>query len=457
MKWWLIPVLGLVCGLHIYFAAITIQRSNQDPAASDQGAEMWLAAQSKKDPFPQRTDGVRHPLFSWLIRGAHTEDQMQFFQRGKWINTAFVVLFLCVAGVVISRQVDPIATTNLLLLWSLGILLVRGTYFQPEPLYYVLFFGCAVLAWEILRGATAKIYPIFGFLCGLAFLAKPSLLPFLAAFAGGVLLRMLATPILTKSLPLPSRSQILGAVIGVGIFIAMILPLGFFSQTHFGKPFFNYPKHWMWMDDFMTEAWPWQDKHPGRAQLEKIPPDDLPSMGWYFKRHSASDAFARLSQGSADVAWRFLFPEPKRSANAIFWRKASSSKKWEQPLIHRGIYLLALVGLCGVLLILSKREFSPWDPGTLAVAGFFLACLLGYILLYGWYVPIGKGDRFMGSLWMPVVYLVTIMAFRLQRCTGTPGKIIYHSTHGLILLSLLLQAASLTAFFLEGAHLTTRN
>jgi hypothetical protein len=453
---WLIPVLLFVCGLHAYFAAITIDRSNQDPAASDQGAEMWLAAMSKQDPFPQRTDGVRHPLFSWLVKGAHTEDQAAFFRQGKWINTGLAIGFLCVLGLAVSRWLDPLATLNLLLLCSLGILLVRGTYFQPEPLYYVLFFACAVLAWNILRGAPPALYPLFGVGCGLAFLAKPSLLPFLAAFVGALFLRGLLTLLLERTLPRPHRAHWLGFLLGLVAFAGIIAPLGVFSTTHFGKPFFNYPQYWMWMDDFVTEAWPWQDAHPGRQQLQAIPKDELPSASWYFKRHSATDAFQRLTSGTAEVARKFFFPEPKKSTISFFWRK-SDNKKWEQPLVHRGIYLLALLGLTLVLAVLARKSLNRPDAGLLSAMAFVAACVVGYLLLYGWYHPIGRGDRFMGSLWIPLVFLLTFCACKLRPLSGRPGAWLYTGLHLLILLSLLLQIASLGNFFLQGGALTTRN
>ena len=61
------------------------------------------------------------------------------------------IVFLCALGISVARWLDPLAIANLLLLISLGILLVRAAYFQPEPLYYILFFLAGLLAWKILR------------------------------------------------------------------------------------------------------------------------------------------------------------------------------------------------------------------------------------------------------------------------------------------------------------------
>ena len=268
--------LPIVLAVHLISAAVTIRHSNQDPVASDQGAEMWLAATSRDDLFPQRTDGVRHPLWSWIARSVYTEDKTAFFGRGKWLNTFLCVIFLSGLGLVVARWLDPLATANLLLLSSLGVLLVRGTYFQPEPLYYILFFLATVVAWRILQGGPLWLYAVFGVLCGLAFLAKPSLLPFLIVFALAFCLRALLA-LNSGDTEWRAARNLAGMVLVAAILAVMLLPLALFSEKYFGSPLFNYTKYWMWMDDFMTEAWPFQDKYPGRVQLEQLPEEEKPS------------------------------------------------------------------------------------------------------------------------------------------------------------------------------------
>lgn len=457
-RWWTLGIiLPAVLVIHLVAAAFTIRHSNQDMTASDQGAEMWLAATSRPDAFPQRTDGVRHPLWSWLARHVFVEDQGQFFERGKWLNTAIVIAFLCAMGAAASRWLDPLATANLLLLCSLGILLVRGTYFQPEPIYYLSFFLVLICAWKILRGAPWGIYPILGFLCGVAFLAKPSLMPFLLVFFAALALRILLTRIAGDREWKISRA-VSGAAVACLMLAALAAPLGFFSQKHFGRPFFNYPKYWMWMDDFQTEAWPWQKKYPGRIQLETLSREEFPSVRWYFQRHDFGDAARRLWDGGRQVKTRFFFPESKRSSRAFFWKPGA--KKWEQPLAHRGIYLITLAALCVGLSVLCGMSVLRYlrRPGNLACVFLAAGTAAAYVLLYGWYWPIGRGDRFMGSLWMPAVFLLVWLAFILRETAATrAGKGIYLGVHAAILASILLQTASLFWLFHQGIFLTTRN
>lgn len=458
-RWRILTVtLPLILGLHLVFASVTIRHSNLDWRPSDQMAENYLAAAARYDPLPARTDGVRNPLWSWTMGHFHHEDhEVTFFTRGKWLNTALCLLFLTALGLGVARWLDPLATVNLLILASLGIFLVRGIYFQPEPLFYIFFFVSGLLAFRILRGGRWWHFPVFGVTCGLAYLAKASELPFLLAFGAAFGLRAVLAIRQRDRSWIPWKNLLLAAVAGA-IFATMLVPLALYTAEHFGKPLFNYPKHWMWMDDFETEAFPFQVAHPGKWELEKIPADELPGPAWYFRRHSIADAFQRAKNGAGEVVVRFFLPEAKLRASAFFWRW--SPRHWRQPLAHRGVYLVLLGGLCLALAWPVRKEV--WrklkEPGPLSCGFLALLATALYVGLYGWYYPVGKGDRFMGSLWVPATYLLCWAAFVLRQVAGPRWRdAAYLGMHALVLLSLLLQAICIAWHFSHGAFLVPRN
>ena len=146
-----------------------------------------------------------------------------------------------------------------------------------------------------------------------------------------------------------------------------------------------------------TEAWPWQDRYPGRVQLEMLPAAETPSARWYFQRHTTRDAMARLATGSKEVFWRFFFPERKRPG-AFVW-KTQEIKKWGYPLSHRGVYLLTILALAAMLAAQSWKVVSSEliRPVNVACLAMVVGTAAFYLLLYGWYYPIGRGDRFHGK------------------------------------------------------------
>jgi hypothetical protein len=443
--------------VHLLMAAVTINRSNLDWHPSDQMAEVWLSRAARKDPVPLRTDGIRHPLWSWTVSKLHADDELVFFQRGKWLNTTFCMVFLAVLGVGVARWLDPLATANLLLLTSLGVLLVRGVYFQPEPLYYVFFLLASLLAVCVLRKAKAWHFAALGVACGLAFLAKPSFEPFLLAFGATFAFRAGLSLFCDRKNWPPLKNSLLLAT-GLVLMALIVLPLGRYSKEAYGKVFFGYPKFWMWMDDFRTEAYPFAATNWSRAHLEKLGPGDLPSAAWYFRRHTVRDAATRLWNGTREVVARFFYPEQKLVWHAFFWRPDKA--RWRQPLAHRGVYLLALAALCVVLLWPVRQTVLRrlLEPGNLAAATFVLMVAMLYTLLYGWYLPIGKGDRFMGGLWIPAVFLLCWLASLLRATAGAKGTdSLYLGVHCAILLSLLLQSACILWRFHQGGFLKTQN
>jgi len=100
-----------------------------------------------------------------------------------------------------------------------------------------------------------------------------------------------------------------------------------------------------------------------------------------------------------------LAPKPVKA------KKDGTFGGWRVLLEQRGIYLAVLgsVTLAAGALVWSRRKAVD-RTGLAATSGAWAAVLfvvgsaVGYTLLYGWYDPIGRGDRFMLSLYLPLVF-----------------------------------------------------
>jgi hypothetical protein len=138
--------LPAVIGLHIYAAGHTIRHSNQDRTRGDQGAEIWLAKTSSYygDLWPRQSDGVRHPMWSWIARSVSHPDDQVFFTNGKWLNTAICCAFL--AARILPTDDRATGLRQPASAGKLGRAHGAGTYFQPEPTYYIFSFAAMVCA-----------------------------------------------------------------------------------------------------------------------------------------------------------------------------------------------------------------------------------------------------------------------------------------------------------------------
>src|SRR5258708_6650349 len=82
---WLAAVLALQWKLGQGFIA----QANQDPSRFDQGASLDLAKANLLFIWPAYTDGIRTPLFPFLIKSWFSDDNAQFFAAAKQANVCF--------------------------------------------------------------------------------------------------------------------------------------------------------------------------------------------------------------------------------------------------------------------------------------------------------------------------------------------------------------------------------
>ena len=234
--------LPMVVAIHLVAAAVTIRHSNQDPVASDQGAEMWLAATARDDFLPQRTDGVRHPLWSWIARFAYTEGKQEFFERGKWLNTLICIAFLIGLGVAVTRWLDPAGYSESAFAEQPGDSRGSGHVFSAGAivLHPALLGGRSGLEDSARRVSMAPCFFRHRLRSGLS----------LEALGGAVSRGLLYGVCLARGAG-TSRSRIPTGALAetsrdwvwrLAIVTVMLVPLAIFSATHFGKPLFNYTK-----------------------------------------------------------------------------------------------------------------------------------------------------------------------------------------------------------------------
>ncbi len=139
---------------------------------------------------------------------------------------------------------------------------------------------------------------------------------------------------------------------------------------------------------------------------------------------------SRLVDGVGELkVGEFFFPVQKRPGkNLEKWHG------WRQVLDWRGYYLFALGGILAALLVVlatgaPKAQHAGhivFKHGTTVVVLFVVGSFVGYSVLYGWYSPIakGSGDRFMLSLFLPLVFSLIWGAEgivrRIRRRRGNP-------------------------------------
>jgi hypothetical protein len=453
---------------YFFFATQLINQTNPNRQRSDQqnNIEHTKIAQSHMRPdisdgltsgvgrwLPHYTDGVVNPLWPWLsarLQGGEKRTDQEMFVRGKWINVIMTVVFCLVCGWVASRYFSLLTSLNLMLLLGFGVFLPQAVFYQPEPLYYMLFLLCWLCCLMIFHRNAVWTYAVLGVLCGLAYLAKTSVQPLMISFVLVTSFRWLLDvgASLFKRQWVRQCSEWVGQrhVVGMVFFGTMFLvtagPRLSYSHERYGAAFHSYPSYWMWMDDF-NEGARFMQEHQTAEELGALTKEDKPSFGKYMREHEGNVAQERLLDGFSLTVQNLLSPKEAKVKKGV-------QEPWRTLLPDRGGYLLLLCALLVALLVWSWIQRPKKDQAIALHAsreGFTAAlfvggCTLVYALAYGWYVPIGKGDRFMMSLYAPLIvcflWASESLVNRLTQRTGRPFAWLVLQGVQLVLLGLIV-------------------
>jgi hypothetical protein len=379
-----------------------------------------------KNWFPHRTDGVVNPLWpwvaAWLADKDHTisaddvvtDQDRALYHRGRRFHVGWTLGILAVLGFACARVFSLGAAVNVMLLVGFGALLPRTAYFQPEPLFFVLFLVTWLACLFALQRNSLWMHLMIGGFGGLAYLAKGSVQPLLMGYAAVATLRWALEwcqfwrriPKVTISL-WQQRDHWLCMLVMMLAFFMTTGPRLYESSRLFGSPFHSFPAYWMWFDNWEDgSCYRWMSEHNTAAELATLTPETTPSLSKYLREHTQEQAIQRLREGTKAKVMELLWPGLTPPAS-----KDGSRKPWKGVLELRGVYLglIALVPLLlGVSLLLCRKSrpvnaAQRLHPESFSMALLVIGLLVGYSLLYGWYHPIGRGDRFMLSLYAPLV------------------------------------------------------
>ncbi|MEM0895541.1 MAG: hypothetical protein AAGJ79_01555 [Verrucomicrobiota bacterium] len=446
--------IAVFSGFYFFLATILIQHTNQDRERSDQQNNIRLAHEAKeqrespeswRDVLPHHTDGVVNPLWPWTASFLidEGESDRDIFVQGKWLNTVISGAGLVFIALYLSRRWSLFGVFTFLFLVGFGAFLKRGTYFQPEPLSFLLILASWICALQLLERPRIPVFALLGLFSGFAYLAKSSIQVLLLGFFGVLVLQVALAAFGKGSLP-AKRCLLLstgGAALSILVFLAIASPRLLESQEKFGSAFHSWPALWMWNDTF-EEGAALMTRHPDPAT---IPAEEKPSFGNYIRNAEEGAPGERMSFGLDWTMQNFFHPTRARV-------HPKNQKPWKRILPDRGNYLYGLaslaVGLALLFLLLHRKGEgdspgdSPFPVAWFTKTVFVLGTFASYTLAYSWYAIIGKGDRFLLSLYGPLVLSLIWAADALARWfRDQPRLKLLYPAYGAAMVTLLVFVA----------------
>jgi hypothetical protein len=303
----------------------------------------------------------------------------EFLARAQSFNINLSILLLGLFFLVLHRFFASFYSVALLVVAAFGVFIYRAETVEAEPLYYFLGFCAFILLLRMLIAPRWWLAVLAGAATALAYLTKASMLPTIAIWS--VVFAAQAVWECRTRVRLREIGWRFGHLLLVlGTFVAVVFPYERTNKQLYGHYFFNVNSaYYMWCDSW-PEAVAFTSAYRDNPDF---PSDQLPSPAKYWREHSAAQIAGRFLHGfktfatrSAKLAGYYKF--------ALFFLLSATvlaARRWAQA--------------CGLI----KRELFG--------VSFCFVFFFCYLLLYAWYDAVVTDSRFLLSLFLPFLFVVS--------------------------------------------------
>jgi hypothetical protein len=385
-------VLLLILALYGIEAHGRRQMSITPATQGDQGAYLNYARYMSESNYGFAGDRNRMPAFPFLLsliyRPGMTETQ--FLVRAQSFNINLSIVILLLIFVIFRKTLPPLDALALLTITAFGVFIYRAPLVQAEVLFYFLNFCAFLFLVQMLIAPDWWLAALSGATLGVAYLTKASALPMLGIWAAVFLAQSFwgdraagETPTLWRRLGL--------LLLVIGTFALVIFPYARTSKQIYGHYFYNVNStFYMWCDSW-PEALAFTKQYEDRTEPRDLPADQIPSAAKYWREHSVAQIGQRLGHGLKTLATRSAKPAG----------------------YYKFVFLLAVTA---VTLALRRPQLARRLIVERAFAASF--CFLFfffYVLLYAWYDAIVSDSRFIVSLFLPFIFVVSTLVLNLGK------------------------------------------
>ena len=365
-------------------------RRHEKPAPAtlgDQDAYLGYARHMYESNYTVTESRNRMPVYPFLLsliyRPGMTEDEFLVRAQSFTVNLSIVLLLLLFF---IFRKFFPaLHAIALLAATGFGVFIYRAGNAQVEVLFYFMSFCAFVLLLRMFVEPRWWLALLAGATTGLAHLTKASVLPALGIWAV-----VFAAQILWSFRGQPWRRLGMLALV-LAAFLAVVFPYIQTSKRIYGSYFYNVNSTFVMWCDSSTEAYEFLKAHGDRDQWRALPPEQLPSFRKYWREHSVAQILQRFRNGGRDLATKNL--------RFIAYYK----------------FVLVLLAAGMVLCIWRRRQARELLAQNPSAAIFCVLFFLAYFVLYAWYDAIIKDARFVLSIFLPFVFVASMVVLALGR------------------------------------------
>ena len=358
---------------------------NVDPYRHDQDAYLKYAMQQRETGFTVVAQRFQSPAYPTILALLETPGMTldQFFERGKLFNIVLSLLLSLFVTWLLFKKLPRLEATALSILVVFFVFAFRAAYVQTENLSYVALFLVFLVMVRFYQRATLPLAALLGLVVAWGWLIKGTALLGFQILVLTIVMRE-GYLLVREGKPL-QRLRPLGLLaVSFATFFACVFPYAKNSKERFGAYLFNAGSSYvMWCDSW--EDWQERDRALGGYQgMHLLPPEQVPSMRNFLHAHSVGQILWREARGLGEVFGNCLISH----GYALF------------VLLFAGFAIGACVKHADL-----RRSLFPRDVRS--AVWFVVAYVTIHVLAYGFYGPIGAGNRFILGIFLPTMYAVT--------------------------------------------------
>jgi hypothetical protein len=370
------------------------RRVNQSKARGDQSGYLYDAKNvfdnwHGKRPRTILGDRNRMPVYAGFLALFYRRElsDPEYFEVGKTINVYLSLGLIAILGLILARELPPLAAANLTLIVMFGYFIFKAAYTQSELLFYFLLFLTFLGCWHLFRTPpgvrSLLLAAVTGVAAAVAHLTKAAMPPFIVLF----LVMFAAQPVLARVAgQSPVRQTSLRAMLWrwaaaftfAATCLAVLSPYLATNKRVFGRYFYNVNStFYIWYDDWAAASVGTR-LHDDGIRWPDLPEDQLPSARRYWREHTVGQIAARVASGLKDMATvsvtTYNFLPYLVLHTAILMLLLFTRPALMRCMIQDHAYVAAFIVLYELAYILATAFYFPVS-GT-GTARFFLAQLL---------------------------------------------------------------------------------
>lgn len=381
-----------LAGLYWYGAILQLESANTDVNRTDQREYIDFTRRVYETGFRYTGGRNRMPVYAYLQAlfykpGLSLEAS---FQRGKYVNLMLSGLLLFGIGAIFFRSLRRLHALNLLIIVSFTLFMFKAGCFQADLLYYFFSFVLFLLMWRLLRRPSWPLALLAGVVAGGAHLTKASVLP-------GLMLFLLCAVINSgyrlqadegaedEAQSGPSvREYALAPLIVGALFLLTVFPYIRESKQRYGQYFYNVNTTFYFWYDSWQEVKKGTRAHGDEQGWPDMPDSEIPGPRKYLREHTLRQIGGRLYRGAKRLVKALRFSYGSFKYLTIFAGLLFFLGLWNRKRVRRSL----------------KQEPIPF---------LFLCAYFGiYFTIYAWYVPITAGNRLILSVFVPVMFALSV-------------------------------------------------